>query len=92
MSPLFSSEWLSPCDISLSGFKDDELKKILETLEVRDKRESLETFDIDDTLEKAKSQPITKPGDLWILGDHRLLYGDSTNPEDVARITDGRKA
>ena len=30
-----------------------------------------------------------KPGDLWLLGDHRLLCGDATNPDDVARLLDG---
>jgi DNA modification methylase len=32
---------------------------------------------------------ITKPGDLWILGEHRLLCGDSSNPEHVDRLLDG---
>jgi DNA modification methylase len=36
--------------------------------------------------------PITKPGDLWILGDHRLLCGDSTKAVDVERLMAGTKA
>ena len=79
-------------DLSLSGFEDDELKKLLKSLEARDKRERLETFDIDAAMEEVKSQPISKTGDLWIMGDHRLLNGDSTNPDDVARLFNGRKA
>ena len=79
-------------DLSLSGFEDDELKKILKSLEARDKRERLETFDLDAAMEQVKSQPISKTGDLWIMGDSRLLNGDSTNPDDVARLFNSRKA
>ncbi len=35
---------------------------------------------------------ITKRGDIWILGDHRTMCGDSTNQEDIGRLMDGRKA
>jgi DNA modification methylase len=34
-------------------------------------------------------EAITKPGDLWVLGNHRLLCGDSSKPEDVDRLLDG---
>ncbi len=36
-------------------------------------------------------EPIAKPGDVWILGDHKLLCGDSTKAEDVQRLIDGQK-
>jgi site-specific DNA-methyltransferase (adenine-specific) len=36
-------------------------------------------------------EPITKPGDLWLLGRHRLLCGDATKKEDVERLMDGKK-
>tara|TARA_R100001082_G_C4348468_1_gene153402 strand:- start:140 stop:1309 length:1170 start_codon:yes stop_codon:yes gene_type:complete len=37
-------------------------------------------------------EAITKQGDLWILGEHRLLCGDATKKEDVERLMDGQKA
>ena len=37
------------------------------------------------------AEPVTKPGDLWMLGGHRLLCGDCTTAEDVGRLLDGGK-
>jgi DNA modification methylase len=75
-------------DLSLSGFGEDEIGDLLRKLEVREKREHVESFDLDEALEEARRAPRTKPGDLWQLGDHRLLCGDSTSPADVARLLD----
>jgi DNA modification methylase len=76
-------------DLTLSGFGEDEVKDLLRSLETREKREQVESFDLDEALEEARRAPRTKPGDLWQLGDHRLLCGDATNAEDVARLLDG---
>jgi DNA modification methylase len=35
--------------------------------------------------------PVTRPGDLWLLGPHRLLCGDATSASDVARLLDGAR-
>ncbi len=65
-------------------FEDDEL--LAEVLEPEQGK-----TDPDDVPEPPK-EPITKPGDLWILGNHRLLCGDSTNIQHVERLMDGQKA
>jgi len=45
-----------------------------------------------DDVPEAPEEPTTKPGDLWILGNHRLLCGDSTDVLAVERLMDGQKA
>ena len=47
---------------------------------------------VEDEVPEPPVDPITKPGDLWLLGDHRVLCGDSTNAEHVDRLMDGEKA
>jgi DNA modification methylase len=37
-------------------------------------------------------EPVTRQGDIWLLGNHRLMCGDSTKPEDVARLMQGEMA
>jgi ParB-like chromosome segregation protein Spo0J len=71
-------------DLSLTGFDDAEIEQLLRTDDAKD-----DNFDVDKELEK----PVfSKRGDLWVLGRHRLLVGDSTNPEDIDRLMDGQKA
>ena len=79
-------------DLSLSGFESDEISKLLKTLESREKRDRVETFDLEAALEAAHGDPIAKPGDLFVLGDHRLLCGDATKAEDVQRLLAGTRA
>jgi DNA modification methylase len=42
-----------------------------------------------DEVPEVPEEPYVKTGDLWVLGEHRLLCGDSTKPQDVARLLDG---
>jgi hypothetical protein len=58
-------------DVSLLGFDDAELNKLLDGVEdVKD-----DDFDVEGELAKPA---VTQPGDLWLLGQHRLVCGDST--------------
>ena len=79
-------------DLSLSGFSEDELAKLLKSLDARDKRERVEDFDLDAALEAARAAPRAVRGDLWALADHRLLCGDACDVADVTRLFDGKRA
>lgn len=46
----------------------------------------------DDFDEEPPEEPLSKRGDIWLLGRHRLMCGDSTSQEDVATLMDGNKA
>ncbi len=68
-------------DLSLLGFEQDELNKWLGA-------EVTEGLCDPDDVPDPPDEAITQPGDLWMLGDHRLLCGDSSKPEDVDRLLD----
>ncbi|HBC2591172.1 TPA: site-specific DNA-methyltransferase [Enterococcus faecalis] len=72
-------------DLDLLGFDTDELDKLLNgNDDVQD-----DDFDVDEELERPA---FSKTGDLWLLGRHRLVCGDSTNPETYERLMDGKQA
>ena len=75
-------------DISLSGLSSPEISRILDDFH---QAKDDDNFDADAALEKI-DEPITKEGDLIILGRHRLLCGDSGNPEDLTKLMNGEKA
>ena len=69
-------------DLGLLGFDQDELARLLNG-------ELNEGLCDPDDIPEPPDEAITKPGDLWILGDHRLLCGDSSSTTDVDRLLDG---
>lgn len=72
-------------DISLLGFDNAELNKLMSGIEdVKD-----DDFDVDAEL---KNPAITQLGDLWLLGNHRLVCGDSTKPDTFVLLMDGKQA
>ncbi|ANR71281.1 lactate dehydrogenase [Selenomonas sp. oral taxon 126] len=73
-------------DISLTGFDESE---IADLFAADDNEAQEDDFDEDAALQ---AEPFVKPGDLWLLGKHRLLCADSTNTEDVKLLMDGKKA
>lgn len=74
-------------DLSLIGFSDDELADLLPEVE------ELPPEDADaDAVPEPPAEPVTKPGDVWLLGKHRVMCGDSTSLDEVERLMDGAKA
>ncbi|MBP3954834.1 ParB N-terminal domain-containing protein [Gemmata sp. G18] len=66
-------------DVSLTGFPEDELLRLLTA-------PPAEPAGDPDDVPEPPAEPVTRPGDLWLLGRHRLLCGDATKPEDLARL------
>jgi hypothetical protein len=75
----------SGADLDLTGFDTDEIDKYLSSLG----EAPLDGLTDPDAIPEPPEDPVTQPGDLIILGKHRLLCGDSATPEDVARLLDG---
>jgi len=69
-------------DLSLIGFGEAELSALLDGIEENDSADR----EGEDEIPEAPEDPVTRPGDLWILGNHRLLCGDSTVATDVERL------
>ena len=69
-------------DIDMLGLKDFVVEPI----------EKLDPLANEDNIPEIKKDPITKPGDIWLLGDHRVICGDSTIIETYEKLFDGKKA
>ena len=68
-------------DLSLTGFGEDELSKLL--------AESAPGLTDDDAVPEPPYKAVTAPGDVWVMGEHRLLCGDATSIDAVQAVMAG---
>lgn len=71
-------------DIDILGFSDKELAALLS--------ENIQGLTDEDEVPEAPETPVTVLGDVWTLGNHRLMCGDSTSIDAVDKLMDGQKA
>ncbi len=72
-------------DLDLLGFDERELQQLLDRL-------NAEPLTDPEAIPPLPGEPVTRPGDLWLLGDHRVLCGDATRPDDVLKVMGEEKA
>ena len=72
-------------DLDLTGFSTEEIDQLLTP-------EQVEGLTDEDAVPEVPVDPVTKLGDVWLLGKHRVMCGDSTSIDAVERLMDGQKA
>ena len=71
----------------LTGFEAPEIEQLFSKVHNKDIKE--DDFDVEEEL---KNPPISRKGDIWFLGRHRVICGDSTLPETYTKLMEGRRA
>ncbi|MCW5982455.1 MAG: ParB N-terminal domain-containing protein [Bryobacteraceae bacterium] len=74
-------------DLSLAGFEDEELRALLAGVE-----DAQEETAAEEEIPEAPAVAVTQPGDVWLIGPHRLICGDCRDQDLVRRLLDGRQA
>jgi DNA modification methylase len=72
----------------------DEMAELIELPEIDfsfDDGEDYQGLTDPDEVPEVEETPVSKTGDIWLLGDHRLMCGDSTNEDDVKKLINGKK-
>ncbi len=87
LADLIADLQASDFNVEFTGFEPPEIDQLMS--QVHDKDVTEDDFDVDEELKKPT---VSQPGDLWVLGRHRLLCGDSTLPESYDTLMDGKKA
>lgn len=80
---------LSDIDVQLSGFTLNELDDLRVKFDIEEAQD--DGFDEEEALSQVK-EPTTRRGNIWRLGRHRLMCGDSTSPDDMAALMNGAQA
>ena len=73
-------------DLDLLGFDDVELDDLLTSLD------DIESAALDENIPIVAENPVSRTGDIWIMGEHRLLCGDSTSEADMKKLMAGELA
>lgn len=81
-------------DLALTGFSDEELADLLGDIEETERADEAAPIaePEDEDIPDAPATPVSQPGDIWQLGAHRLICGDSTDPSMVAALMVGDRA
>lgn len=81
-------------DLALTGFSDEELADLLGDIEETERADVAAPIaePEDEDIPDAPATPVSQPGDIWQLGAHRLICGDSTDPSVVAALMAGDQA
>ena len=87
LADLISDLQKSDYNIDFTGFEPPEIEQLFSKVHNKEIKE--DDFDVDEALKKPL---ISKKGDLWLLGRHRIYCGDSTIPESYSLLMDGKKA
>ena len=91
LADIFDDLELNDFDISLTGFDDIELENF--GIEEEDSKEHEPVEIVEDDYEEPDDLEVTvQTGDIYILGNHRLMCGDSTKTDDVALLMEGKQA
>ena len=89
LAELLSDLEASAFDVTLTGFDVVEVGELLRDKPTGSVKE--DDFDADKAASEIET-PVTQPGDVWLLGPHRLMCGDSTDMADVKTLMDGKTA